>query len=159
MRALRSLALVLAASFCLGAAAEPGERLTDPVQEARAKALFAQVRCVVCQNESIDDSEADLAADLRKIVRNEVAQGQSDRQIKAFLIARYGEFIMLKPAFSLGNAPLWLVPFAIVVLGGLAMLVQVRRGLAKSGDSPASEPGLTKHEQEKLAALLGNEDK
>ncbi len=160
MRLIRALALALAASLCLGAASEPSERLAYPVQEARAKALFSQVRCVVCQNESIDDSQADLAADLRKIVRTEVAQGRNDRQIKAYLVARYGEFILLKPAFSWGNAALWLVPFAIVGLGGVGLLIQTRR---RNAESPSAEKAdldqaLSAAEQEKLARLLRGDE-
>jgi cytochrome c-type biogenesis protein CcmH len=160
MRLIRHLALVVAASLCLGAASEPSERLADPVQEARAKALFSQVRCVVCQNESIDDSQADLAADLRKIVRTEVAQGRNDRQIKAYLVARYGEFILLKPAFSWGNAALWLVPFAIVGLGGLALLIQARRSIARrhDGQMARSDQALNASEQEKLARILRRDE-
>ena len=160
MRLIRALALVLAASLCLGAASEPSERLVDPVQEARAKALFSQVRCVVCQNESIDDSQADLAADLRKIVRTEVAQGRNDRQIKAYLVARYGEFILLKPAFSWGNAALWLVPFAIVGLGGVGLLIQTRRRNAESPSAEKADLGqaLSAAEQEKLARLLRGDE-
>ncbi len=160
MRLIRALALVLAASLCLGAASEPSERLADPVQEARAKALFSQVRCVVCQNESIDDSQADLAADLRKIVRTEVAQGRNDRQIKAYLVARYGEFILLKPAFSWGNAALWLVPFAIVGLGGVGLLIQTRSRNAKSPSAEKADldQALSAAEQEKLARLLRGDE-
>jgi cytochrome c-type biogenesis protein CcmH len=83
-----------------GAAADPAERLPDPVQEARAREIFREVRCLVCQNESIDDSEAALAGDLRQVVRDQVKQGRSDKQIRAFLVERYGEFVLLKPPFS-----------------------------------------------------------
>lgn len=159
MRLIRSLALILIASLCMGAASEPSERLADPVQEARAKALFSQIRCVVCQNESIDDSQADLAADLRKIVRQEVAQGQSERQIKAYLVSRYGEFILLKPAFSWGNAALWLVPFGIVVLGGAGLIMAARRrvgaGQASFGSNP--DQALSPGEREKLERLMRSE--
>jgi cytochrome c-type biogenesis protein CcmH len=122
--------------------------------------LFSQVRCVVCQNESIDDSQADLAADLRKIVRTEVAQGRNDRQIKAYLVARYGEFILLKPAFSWGNAALWLVPFAIVGLGGLALLIHARRSMARrhDGQMARSDQALNASEQEKLAKILRRDE-
>ena len=113
--------MALAAVFCIAAASDPAERMPDPAQEARAKAIFAQVRCVVCQNESIDDSEADLARDLRRAVREQIAHGATDQQARAFLVDRYGEFVLLKPAFSLGNAALWLTPFAIVGIGALIL--------------------------------------
>jgi cytochrome c-type biogenesis protein CcmH len=118
----------LAAALCMGAAADPAERLADPGQEAEARAIFEQVRCLVCQNESIDDSDAALAHDLRRLVREQVAAGRSPAEIKRFLIARYGEFVMLRPAVSWGNAALWAAPFAVVALGlGLwAALLRVR---------------------------------
>ncbi|CAN1522190.1 formate-dependent nitrite reductase complex subunit NrfF [Caulobacteraceae bacterium] len=140
------LLLLLAAIFSLAAASDPAERLPDPAQEARARALFSQVRCMVCQNESIDDSDAELAGDLRKVVREQVAAGQSDTQVKAFLTARYGEFVLLKPRFSAGNAALWLVPF-LAVLAGLGMLAaRWRRREATQA--------LTGDEETRLAALL-----
>lgn len=159
MRLIRSFAMVLVASFCMGAASEPGERLADPVQEARAKALFSQIRCVVCQNESIDDSQADLAADLRKIVREEVAQGQSDQQVKAYLVSRYGEFILLKPRFSWGNAALWLVPFGIVGLGGLGLILAARRrsGARQAVPDIGIDQALSAAEREKLERLMASD--
>ncbi len=120
-------------------------RLPDPAQEARAHTIFRQLRCLQCQNESIDDSEADLAADLRAIVRSQVTAGRSDAQIRAFMVDRYGDFVLLKPRFSAGNALLWLAPFAVVG-GGLAVLATRRR-------RPALEPELTSDEQARLAAL------
>jgi cytochrome c-type biogenesis protein CcmH len=90
----RALLAALAAVFCMAAAADPAERLPDPSQEARARHIFEQVRCLVCQNESIDDSQAELAHDLRQIVRDQVRQGRSDDQIKDFLVQRYGEFVL-----------------------------------------------------------------
>ena len=105
----------LGAAACLAAAPAPAE-------EARARALFKEIRCVVCQNESIDSSQAEIAADLRRVVREQVAAGRSDAEVRDFLVARYGEFVMFRPAFSPGNAALWLTPFA-VVLGGVAVLV------------------------------------
>lgn len=143
---MRAAAVALTlALLAAPAAASAEQRLADPTQEARAHALFRQVRCVVCQNESIDDSEADLAADLRGIVRGQVAAGRTDKEIRAFLTARYGEFVLLKPRFSAGNALLWLAPFAVVG-GGLAVLATRRR-------RPVLEPGLTAEEQTRLATL------
>jgi cytochrome c-type biogenesis protein CcmH len=94
-------------------------RLADPAQEARARAIFADVRCLVCQNESIDDSEADLAHDLRQIVREQVEAGKSPTEIKAFLTQRYGEFVLLTPTFSAGNLALWGAPLLVVAVGAL----------------------------------------
>ena len=125
MRA-RLLLTALAAVFCMAAAADPSERLPDPAQEDRARAIFAQVRCLVCQNESIDDSEAELARDLRQVVRAQVRAGRNEDEIKAYLVARYGEFVLLRPSFSIGNAALWLGPFLVVALGGLLLLVRLR---------------------------------
>jgi cytochrome c-type biogenesis protein CcmH len=105
-----ALAAAMAASIlCMGAASDdPAERLQNPAQEARARHMFQQLRCVVCQNESIDDSQADIAGDLRRIVRTQIVAGKSDTQIRDFLVARYGEFILLTPTATAGNAALWL---------------------------------------------------
>ena len=146
MRWLRLAGLIAVAVVCTAGASDPGDRLKDPVQEARAEHLFAQFRCIVCQNESIDDSEADLARDLRQIVRQQVAQGHSDAQIKAFLVARYGEFILLKPRFSVGNSALWLAPLLIVLCGGAFFAVRSR------GGTPL-EPALSQDEETRLSAL------
>jgi cytochrome c-type biogenesis protein CcmH len=123
---MKRLLLLLAAVACMGAAADPAERLVDPVAEHRAKALFSEIRCLVCQNESIDDSLAPLAADLRRIVREQVSAGRSDKDVLDFLTARYGAFVLLKPPFDMGNALLWLGPF-LLVLGGLGGLAYVSR--------------------------------
>ena len=106
----RRFLVILAALFCIAAAADPAERLPDPVLEARARAMFVQIRCVVCQNESIDDSEADIARDLRQTIRRQIAAGRSDAEVRGFLVRRYGEFILLRPRFSPENAALWLTP-------------------------------------------------
>ncbi len=119
---MKRVLAILAAVFCMAAASDPSERLADPAQEARARELFREVRCLVCQNESIDDSSAELAADLRRLVREEIKAGKSDGQVRDHLIDRYGEFVLLKPAFSWGNALLWGAP-VLVVLVGLALLL------------------------------------
>ncbi len=124
---IRRLILVALAALSMAAAADPAERLTDPVQEARSRALFREVRCLVCQNESIDDSEADLARDLRRIVRQQVQSGKSDAAVKTFLVDRYGEFVLLKPVFSFGNAALWGGPLAVVLIGGALLMMLLRR--------------------------------
>lgn len=133
---MRRWLAALAAVFCMAAASDPAERLPDPAQEARAREMFQQVRCLVCQNESIDDSEAELAQDLRKLVREQVAAGRTDAQIKTYLTERYGEFVLLRPAFSAGNAALWLAPFAIVGLGLVLLLARLRN---REGEVELSE--------------------
>jgi len=144
---LRRALAVLAALACLGAAADPADRLTDPGQEARARTLFEQIRCVVCQNESIDDSEADLARDLRQSVRAQIAAGRSDAEIRRFLVQRYGEFILLRPQFSLANAVAWLTPFVIVLAGGALLALRVRN------DPPRAGGDLTPDEEARLERL------
>ena len=147
---MKRLLLAIAAVFCIAAASDPAERLPDPSQEARARTIFREVRCLVCQNESIDDSEAQLAGDLRRIVRQQVAAGRSDEQIRQFLVARYGEFVLLKPPFSAGNLALWAGPFVVVIVGGLLLLVLLRRR--------ASPEALSDDEEARLAALLQSRD-
>ena len=143
---LGRIVAVLAALACLAAAADPADKLANPAQEARAKALFSQIRCVVCQNESIDDSDAEVAGNLRQAVRAQVAEGQSDQQIKAFLVQRYGEFILMRPTFSPANALLWLSPFVIVLAGAGLLVFRARR-------APAPEASLTDAEEAKLREL------
>lgn len=132
-----------------GAASDPTERLPDPAQEARARALFSEVRCLVCQNESIDDSDAELAADLRKVVREQIAAGRSDAQVKTFLTDRYGEFVLLTPRFSLANAPLWFAGLAVVLVGLGMLASRWRRGEVTQD--------LNSEEESRLAALLDDE--
>ena len=129
MRA-RAVFAALAGVVCLAAASDPAERLPDPAQEAKARAIFRDVRCLVCQNESIDDSEAELAHDLRQIVREQVKAGRSEAEIKRFLTERYGEFVLLTPSFSAGNLILWGGPFLVVLLGVSLLLIRLRNRTA-----------------------------
>jgi len=147
---LATLFLALAPTFAF--AVEPSEMLKDPKLEARARALSEQLRCLVCQNESIDDSQAQLAHDLRVLIRQRILEGQSNAQIKAFLVSRYGNFILLKPPFETSTLLLWGTPVLILVCGGGAILwsLRHRRPLRK----PAS---LSAAEEEKLAALVKEE--
>ena len=135
---MRRLLVILAAVFCMAAASDPAERLPDPAQEARARELFREVRCLVCQNESIDDSDAELAADLRRIVRERVAAGEDDAAIKRFLTERYGEFVLLRPAFSIGNLALWLAPL-LAVAAGLGLLAARLRNRPPEAELTAAE--------------------
>jgi cytochrome c-type biogenesis protein CcmH len=140
-------AALAAAVLCMGAASDdPAERLQNPVQEARARHMFQQLRCVVCQNESIDDSQADIAGDLRRIVRKQIVDGKTDLQIRDFLVARYGEFILLTPTASPGNAALWLTPFLLIVLGGGYLWIKSRR--------PAVEDAALSEEEERALGVI-----
>ena len=141
----RARLVAIAAIFCMAAGSDPSERLPDPAQEARARAIFAQVRCVVCQNESIDDSEAELAHDLRQLVRQQVGAGRSDDEIKGYLVERYGEFVLLRPSFSLGNAALWFGPLLVVLFGAALLFARLRNRTA--------EPELDAGETERLRRL------
>ena len=142
---LRGLLAALAAVACMAAAADPADRLPDPAQEARARALFANVRCLVCQNESIDDSQAELAGDLRKLIREQVQAGKTDAEIKAFLVDRYGEFVLMTPSLSPGNLALWAGPFLVVLLGGGLLIARLRN---RSVEEP-----LTPEEAKRLKGL------
>ena len=134
----RALLVALAGAACLAAASDPAERLPDPKQEAVAREIFRDVRCLVCQNESIDDSEAELAQDLRRIVREQVKAGKTEPQIKAFLTDRYGEFVLLRPSFSAGNLALWIGPF-LVAAAGIALLFARLRNRTPVPDLDAEE--------------------
>ncbi|MDO9335919.1 MAG: cytochrome c-type biogenesis protein CcmH [Caulobacter sp.] len=148
---MKRLLIALAALACVAAASDPAERLSDPAQEARARALFREVRCLVCQNESIDDSTAGLAGDLRKVIREQVAAGRDDAEIRAFLVDRYGEFALLKPAFSAPNAVLWGAPILVLLIGGGLLVLRLRdRPVAAtlSPDEEARLAQLTREERE-----------
>lgn len=125
MRIAAFLMLLLSASMAL--AVEPGERLSDPALEARARALSRELRCVVCQSESIDDSNAPLAADLRKLVRERIVAGDTDKQVIAFMVARYGDIILLRTPFDVRTVLLWFTPLAVFALGLAAVVMTLRR--------------------------------
>ena len=123
--ALSLLATLAGAPLAL--AVQPDEILGDATLEARARALSRDLRCMVCQNQSIDDSDAPLARDLRVLVRERLTAGDSDEQVKDFLVARYGEFVLLKPPFEWHTALLWLTPVLALLAGALAIFAAVRR--------------------------------
>jgi cytochrome c-type biogenesis protein CcmH len=108
-------------------AVQPDEVLSDANLEARARALSRELRCMVCQNQSIDDSDAPLAKDLRVLVRERITKGDSDEQVMDFLVSRYGEFVLLKPTFEWHTAILWLTPLIVLLAGVIAILTAVRR--------------------------------
>jgi cytochrome c-type biogenesis protein CcmH len=130
-----ALAALLLALILHGAAAAPAPgTLADPAQEARARALQKEFRCLVCQGESLDESNAPLAADLRRLIREHIARGESDDQITHYLVARYGDFILMKPPFDEGTWILWLAPFAVLLVGGGIAFAIVRRAAVSSSD-------------------------
>lgn len=129
----------------------PEEQLSDPALEARARQISRDLRCVVCQNQSIDESDAPLAADLRVLVRERLLAGDTDAEAKAYLVDRYGDYVLLKPAFDGGTVLLWLGPFLALVLGGIGV-VAYWRGRASSG--PVDPTPLKPDERRRLDALL-----
>ncbi len=131
-------------------AVEPQEMLTDPALEARARTLSKELRCMVCQNQSIDDSEAPLAHDLRVLVRERLRAGDSDAQVINFLVARYGEFVLLRPQLAWHTAALWGLPPAALLIGVVAIILVLRRRR-----SPAAETAnLSAAEEARLTELL-----
>ncbi|WP_293853112.1 cytochrome c-type biogenesis protein [uncultured Alsobacter sp.] len=159
MRAPRRLPALLlaavlgAASLAPAFAVQPDEILADPKLEGRARQLSAELRCLVCQNQSIDDSDAPLARDLRLVVRDKLKSGASDQEVRDFLVARYGEFVLLKPSFSGKNLILWLAPFAVLLAGGALVWTNARKRAVLAG---ASAP-LTAEEQAELDKVLRKE--
>jgi cytochrome c-type biogenesis protein CcmH len=153
---LRSLLRHVAVLFVVlcaiapAAAVQPDEVLKDPSLEARARGLSRELRCMVCQNQSIDDSDADLAHDLRVLVRERLTAGDSDSQVIDFLVARYGEFVLLKPRFAWHNAVLWMTPAAVLVAGAVAMFMALRRRRA----APAAAVPLSPEEERRLAEVI-----
>ena len=156
------LALLLYWSEGPAHAVEPDEILDDPVLEARARDISAGLRCLVCQNESIDASNADLAKDLRLLVRERLVAGDSDEEVRAFMVARYGDFVLLKPPVKPETYFLWFGPAAILLLGALGVGVYLRRRATAQGDEQARDRGtpapLSAAEQARLARLLEDED-
>ena len=131
-------------------AVTPDEILKDPALETRARNLSRELRCMVCQNQSIDDSEAPLAKDLRVLVRERLTSGDSDRQVLDYLVSRYGEFVLLKPPFELHTVLLWAVSPAVLLVGIIALFVVARR--RRTVIPPA--PPLSEEEQRKLSSLV-----
>jgi cytochrome c-type biogenesis protein CcmH len=135
-------------------AVEPDEMLSDPALEVRARALSKELRCMVCQNQSIDDSEAPLARDLRILVRERLQAGDSDRQVIDFLVARYGEFVLLRPRFSWHTALLWFGPATLLIAGACGLLVLARRYRANFPRTNGEQEGLTAAEATRVSEIL-----
>ncbi len=147
MRALLALVmLVLLAAPAL--AVRPDEMLADPALEARARVISEGLRCLVCQNQSIDDSDADLAHDLRVIVRERLTAGDTDDEVRAYLVARYGEYVLLNPVMAPHTLLLWIAAPVVLVIGGAGVFVAARRKRTAEAEAP-----LTEDEAKALAEL------
>ncbi|MBY5820615.1 cytochrome c-type biogenesis protein [Rhizobium leguminosarum] len=147
------LAFVLLLTAAPAFAVNPDDVLADPALEARARALSAELRCMVCQNQSIDDSNADLAKDLRLLVRERIADGDSDEAVLTYIVSRYGEFVLLKPRVSMKTVLLWGAPVLLVLAGGLSLLVFARK---RAGGPIGSR--LSADEQARLDDLLNRRE-
>ncbi len=150
----RLLLIAVAAATLAGpaAAVNPDEQLSDPALEARAHKLSRDLRCVVCQNQSSDDSDAALARDLRVILRERIAAGDTDEQAVGFLVARYGSFVQLQPPMRLDTLALWFGPLAVLLAGGIGAAIYIR------GRAPARSAALSAEQEAEVAELL-NSDK
>ena len=150
---MRRLRILFASALFVATAAGavlPDEQLADPALEARARAISQQLRCVVCQNQSIDDSDAPLARDLRIIVREQLSVGKSDDETMDYVVARYGNFVLLKPPFEPATWALWLAPLFVLLAGGAGVAVYLAGRRRAGGEAPA----LTADEQARVEALL-----
>ena len=156
---MRSAILAILCVFLLpvgGAiAVQPNEVLKDPELEARARNLSKDIRCLVCQNQSIDDSNAGLARDLRVLVRERLSEGDSDEQILDFLVKRYGDFVLLKPPVKASTYALWYGPIVIFVLGVIGLVFFMRGRRPTAATQPAA---LSEDEERRISALLDEND-
>jgi cytochrome c-type biogenesis protein CcmH len=151
-RARAVLAIMLALLAATPAmAVQPNEVLQDEALETRARNLSAQLRCMVCQNQSIDDSDAELARDLRVLVRERLMAGDSDEDVMNYVVSRYGEFVLLKPRFSFRNALLWGTPIVLLLAGGVVIFLALRR-------NKPDVPELSREENEALRAILNDRE-
>ena len=157
------LVLLLAASSILctqpfgtpaAYAVEPDEMLKDPKLEARARKLSQNLRCLVCQNESIDESNAPLAKDLRILLRERLKAGDTDEEAIQYIVDRYGEYVLLKPRFGVHTLILWVGPFVVLALGLVASGIYLRRRMQASRRALATEQPLSEEERKRLAELL-----
>ncbi|MEP0519644.1 MAG: cytochrome c-type biogenesis protein [Hyphomicrobiales bacterium] len=147
-----TLFLIAMAFFTPLYAVEPDEVLENPVLENRARELSTEIRCMVCQNQSIDDSDAPLAKDLRVLVRERLKEGDTNEEVLTFLVARYGEFVLLKPRFTASNAVLWIAPIGVLLIGGGIAIYSFRR---RKGQSQPEKP-LSEAEHAALKKILSD---
>jgi cytochrome c-type biogenesis protein CcmH len=155
-RALLALAM-MAVMATTAHAVQPDEIMSDPAKESRARDLSRELRCMVCQNQSIDDSEAPLARDLRILVRERIAAGDTDTQVIDFLVARYGEFVLLKPRLNSHTWLLWLLTPLALAVGGIALWIQGRRRARVGAEQDAELANLTPDEEARINRLIAAE--
>ena len=153
LSSLVAIALIIGASTAY--AVQPDEIMANPVQESRARELSRELRCMVCQNQSIDDSDAPLARDLRLLVRERIASGESNSQVIEFLVARYGDFVLLRPRLIGVTLLLWFLPPLVLSGGGLALWLNSRRRLRLSDRSSPDPLELSEEEKARLERLIG----
>ena len=153
---MKPLAAALLAALLSGPvlAVTPGERLADPALEARARGLSRELRCQVCQNQSIDDSNAPLAADLRRVVRERLVAGDSDAAVLGYVAQRYGDYVLLTPPLRPATYLLWFGPAAAILLAGAGLAFAVRRRRVRAEPAP-----LSAEEERRLAALVARDDR
>ena len=157
MKYLYALMLLFALAWSFPVrAVQPDEMLSDPKLEARARAISQELRCLVCQNESIDESEAPLAHDLRVLVRQRIEAGDSDAQVMNFIVARYGEFVLLKPRLEWRTALLWGTPPGLLLIGIVMLLIAARR--RQGMRAAAGTANLTAAEEARIAELLRGDE-
>ncbi len=154
MRYLLVPFILIALSLNVFAIGVDKDRLHDPAQEARAQQIMKQLRCLVCQNQSIVESDAGLAVDLRRIVREQITAGQSDVQILDFMTSRYGDWVLLKPPFKMATALLWLGPLFLLLVGGFLVFRYVRQTPVKATPEP-----LSPEEEKRLKHILRDNNK
>jgi cytochrome c-type biogenesis protein CcmH len=151
MRLIRfALLVVIALASASALAVQPDEVMKDPALESRARALSAELRCLVCQNQSIDDSDAPLARDIRLLIRERIGKGESNDAVRDYLVSRYGDFILLKPPLKPETLLLWLSPVLVLGLGVVGVLLARRR-------APSATPRLSAEEEARLAALTNSD--
>ena len=153
LSSLVAIALIIGASTAY--AVQPDEIMANPVQESRARELSRELRCMVCQNQSIDDSDAPLARDLRLLVRERIASGESNSQVIEFLVARYGDFVLLRPRLIGVTLLLWFLPPLFLSGGGLALWLNSRRRIRLSDGSSPDPLELSEEEKARLERLMG----
>ncbi len=158
MRHLYLLIVLLFAALSPAHAVTPDEVLKDPALEERAREISKGLRCLVCQNQSIDDSDATLAKDLRVLVRDRLTSGDTDEEVISYVVSRYGDFVLLKPPFNAETLLLWLGPFLLALVGLWAIIVFYRRAKTSQAASPATQP-LSEDEKRRLDALLAENQK